>query len=376
MIRNLTLFFTRGVSLRTWSMLGMLEREVAIYRRLIQHGFQVSFVTYGDASDLEFADKLGGIQVLCNATGMPLEQYESLLVSVHGDALKQRGVIKTNQTFGGELALQTARELGRPFVARCGYMWSLNAAREHGEDSPAAAEARRVEERVFGSADRIVVTTDAMRMNVVQRMPHVADRITVIPNYVDTDLFRPLGQMRDELSLVFIGRIAPEKNLAALLAAIRPLAVKLTLIGEGKLRPELQRQSADLDGRVTWEGNVPNSQLPEYVNRAGIFVLLSLYEGHPKALLEAMACGVAVIGADSPGIREVIRHGETGYLCGTDPVSIRAALEDLLRQPELVKELGRNARQYVVEHYSLDRIFNLESALLHEVAARQCPPDS
>ncbi len=116
---------------------------------------------------------------------------------------------------------------------------------------------------------------------------------------------------------------------------------------------------------------MPNAQLPGYVNRAGIFVLLSLYEGHPKALLEAMGCGVAVIGADSPGIREVIRHRETGYLCGTDPLSIRAAIEELLGRPELVSELGRNARQYVKEHYSLDRIFSLESVMLHEVAASQ-----
>ncbi len=368
---HLTLFFTRGVSLRTWGMLGMLEREVAIYRRLVESGFDVSFVTYGDASDLAYADKLGGIKVLCNETGMPLEQYQSMLLSVHEGALRHRGVIKTNQTLGGELALQTARTLGRPLVARCGYMWSLNAGREHGEQSPAAIEARRVEELIFSAADRVVVTTDAMRLNVAQRLPDVAGRVQVIPNYVDTDLFRPLETVKDEPSLLFVGRIAPEKNLAALLEAIRPLEVKLTLIGEGKLRPELQRQFADLDGRVTWEGNVPNAQLPAYVNRAGIFVLLSLYEGHPKALLEAMGCGVAVIGADSPGIREVIRHRETGYLCGTDAVSIRAAIEELVGQPELVSELGRNAREYVKENYSLDRIFRLESAMLHEVEASQ-----
>lgn len=365
---HLTLFFTRGVSLRTWSMVGMLDREIAIYRKLAENGFQVSFVTYGDASDLAYADRLGPIQILCNEIGMSLEQYEHALLSLHGHALRNRGVIKTNQTLGGELALQMARSLGRPLVARCGYMWSLNAGREHGEQSPAATEARRVEEVVFRAANQVVVTTDAMRSNVAARMPEVADRVAVIPNYVDTDLFRPESRSHEELSLVFVGRIAPEKNLAALLEAIRPLDVKLTLIGEGKLRPSLQREFADLDARVSWEGNVPNAQLPGYVNAGGIFVLLSLYEGHPKALLEAMACGVGVIGADSPGIREIIRHKETGYLCGTDPLSIRAAIEELVSRPELVRELGRNARQYVVENYSLDRIFSLESAVLHNVA--------
>jgi glycosyltransferase involved in cell wall biosynthesis len=365
---HLTLFFTRGVSLRTWSMVGMLDREIAIYRKLVDNGFRVDFVTYGDASDLAYADKLGPIKILCNETGMPLEQYEASLLSLHGSTLRAEGVIKTNQTFGGELALQTARAFGRPLVARCGYMWSLNAGREHGEHSPAAMEARRVEELVFRAADKVVVTTEAMRSNVTERMPDVAGRVAVIPNYVDTNLFRPDGRSVAEPSLVFVGRIAPEKNLSALLEAIRPLDVRLTLIGEGKLRPVLQREFADLDGRVSWEGNIPNAQLPGYVNAGGIFVLLSLYEGHPKALLEAMACGVAVIGADSPGIREVIRHQETGYLCGTDVLSIRAAIEELKGRPELVSELGRNARDYVLENYSLDRIFSLESAMLREVS--------
>ncbi len=139
--------------------------------------------------------------------------------------------------------------------------------------------------------------------------------------------------MRDETTLIFVGRIAPEKNLSALLEAIQPLQVRLVLIGEGKIRPELQRRFPSLNGRISWEGNVPNSELPEYLNRAGLFILPSLYEGHPKALIEAMACGLPVIGADSPGIRELIRHGETGYLCGTEPESIRKAIQDLLDQP-------------------------------------------
>jgi glycosyltransferase involved in cell wall biosynthesis len=366
---HLMLFFTRGVSLRTWSMMGNLEREVAIYRRLIDLGFQVSFLTYGDASDLDYADKLGNIRVLCNESAYPLEEYESRLMEIHGPALRTATVIKTNQTYGGELALSTAQLLRIPFVARCGYMWSFNAAREHGPESPVAREARRVEDKIFRHAHRVVVTTEAMRQMVEQRLPETVARVLVIPNYVDTETFRPSERGEGERSLVFVGRIAPEKNLAALLEAIRPLRIRLTLIGEGRLRPELHRQFSDLDGRVTWEGNVPNPLLPEYLNQAGIFVLPSLYEGHPKALLEAMACGLAVIGGDSPGIRDVVRHGETGYLTGTDPASIRAAIEEFLGRPGLVERLGLNGREYVVRNYSLERILAMEASMLREVDA-------
>jgi glycosyltransferase involved in cell wall biosynthesis len=78
-----------------------------------------------------------------------------------------------------------------------------------------------------------------------------------------------------------------------------------------------------------------------------------------------------VLGADSPGIRELIRHGKTGYLCGTDSEDIRLALEELLTRSTLLKELGSNARKYVVENYSLNKIGNMELNMLKEVANRQ-----
>jgi len=351
-------------------MFGSLEREIAVYLYLIEHGFDVSFVTYGSASDLEYAEQLKGIRILCNESGMPLEDYEKALLSSHAKALSSCHVIKTNQTYGAELALEAARFFRKPFVARCGYMWSQNAAREYGYDSSTATEARRVEEKVFLAADRVIVTTPAMRQDLLERCAAAGPRIAVIPNYVDVGAFRPDGSERDPATGIFIGRIAPEKNLAALLEAIHSLEVNLILIGEGKLRPELQQQFEGLNSRVRWEGNIPNSKLPEYLNHAGFFVLPSLYEGHPKALIEAMACGTPVIGADSPGIRELIRHETNGLLCGTDPASIREAIEQIMTVPELALKLGTNARQYVIENFSLEKIGALELSYLREVVGR------
>lgn len=365
---HLVLFFTRGVSLRTWSMVGMLEREIAVYRRLLDRGFDVSFVTYGDGADLDYAEALGGIRVLCNRDGLPPERYEAMLLAVHGKVLGTASVFKTNQTNGAELALWAGQTLGKPLIARCGYLWSLNAEREYGQDGQWAIEARRVESKVFPAAQRVVVTTEAMRQNIIARMPEVAGRVVVIPNYVDTESFRPIIGEEQANTLLFVGRIAPEKNLDALLEAIEPLPVKVTLVGEGRLRPALQSRFAGLDSRVTWEGNVPNAQLPAYMNRASVCVLPSFYEGHPKVILEAMACAKAVLGTDSPGIRELIRHGDTGWLCGTDPLSIRAAIGELLAGPGLRTALGANARRFVLETHSLDRVLEQEIAVITDVA--------
>ncbi|MEK8023200.1 MAG: glycosyltransferase family 4 protein, partial [Candidatus Hydrogenedentota bacterium] len=169
--------------------------------------------------------------------------------------------------------------------------------------------------------------------------------------------------------ILFVGRLSPEKNLRALLDAIRPLDVNLTIVGEGSLRTALEERSADMASRIRWRGIVPNAELPKHMDKAALYVQPSLYEGHPKTLIEAMACGLPVIGGDSPGIRDLIRHGETGWLCGTDPAGIREAIQTLMSRPDLRKQLGENARRHALDHFSLDRVVDLELSVLSEAAA-------
>lgn len=367
---RLALFFTRGTSLRFWQHYAILARELALYRRLQERGVSVTFVTYGDASDLAFARMLPGIRILCNRWGLPSQRYERWLPLLHGWYLWQTDVYKSNQTDGADVALRAARLWRKPMIARCGYVWSEFMARQQGDDSAAAHHARTLEQTVFTAAQRVVVTTAAMQQSVTQRFPDAAPRTTVIPNYVDTEHFQPNGAGSQDGQLIFVGRLSAQKNMASLLAAIEPLDVNLTVIGSGDLREDLQRRFAGLDGRVRWRGYVPHPQVPTLLNQASLFVLPSHYEGHPKALLEAMACGLPVIGADVPGIRDVIRHGENGWLCGPDPASLRAAIQELLARPQLRAELGRNARQHVLDHFALDRIVEMDLAVLREAAAR------
>lgn len=368
---HLVLFFTRGVSLRTWAFTGMLDRETAIYQRFIEKGAEVSFVTYGDSSDLCYADRLGKIRILCNVFSETLERYEEKLMELHGEALASASMIKTNQTNGAIAALRVARLLGVPLMARCGYLWSANAAREHGINSEQAKEARRTEQEVFSAADAVVVTTSLMKSDIIDRLPEVAGKIYVIPNYVDTKLFRPISTPIIHDCILFVGRIAPEKNIDLLLEVLSSLPARLRIIGEGRLRPTLQDRFCHLHDRVTWEGTVPHTELPLYINEATAFVLPSSYEGHPKALLEAMACESAVVGGDSPGIREIIRHGDNGLLSELKPFSLRETIRRLMRDSELRRHLGVRARRYVVDKYSLEKITRKEWELVCMLLKRE-----
>jgi glycosyltransferase involved in cell wall biosynthesis len=332
---------------------------------------QVRFVTYGDSRELDFADRLPGMTIHCNRWNLPLNIYTRLLPWMHAPGLQRSDVIKTNQLNGVQVAVRAARLWRKPLIARCGYMWSEFVARHQDAAldtiTPAVQRARAVEDDSFRRATRIVVTTDAMADAVKQRVPSAATKTAIVPNYVATDHFAPFHGQPTSVDILFVGRLAAQKNLAALLEAIVPLDLRLMIIGSGSLSEPLQQRFASIAPRIQWHPNVPNHELPRYMNAAHIFVLPSHYEGHPKALIEAMSCGLPVIGTDVPGIRELIRHGETGYLCGTAPEDIRAAIQTVLADADLRSTLGKNARRYVLEHFALDQIAEQELALLREV---------
>ena len=362
---HLVLFFSRNTSLFAWDEVGMLDREVALYQILQRKGLQVSFVTNGNSKDLEYQGRIPGIRIVCNQWKLPEHLYHRSLAWVDRSLWRGHVTIKSNQVKGSEAARRVAERFGKPFIARCGYLHSNFAERQFGLDSPQAQRARDLEQRTFSAADRIVVTTERIRDKVIRRYSLPSDRVEVIPNYVDTILFSP-GNGRSDIRnrICFVGRLIEQKNLTALLDAVKGLDVELLIVGNDAMRDQLERKVATEKLPVRFLGNVPNRQLPALLNTASLFILPSLYEGHPKALIEAMSCGLPVIGADVPGINDLIQHGVTGWLCGTSPAELRRAICQVLHDDDLRLRLGRQARTFALEHFSLDRIAALEYDLI------------
>lgn len=366
---RLTLFFTRGISLQTWYQKGMIDREIALYQRLQQKGIDITFITYGNRSDRDLAHLIPNIKILCNSWGLSQWRYQRWLHLIHAPWLAKTDIIKTNQTNGADIAYKAAKLWRKPLIARCGYMWSEFTATQKGQDSPEYQNVHNIETEVFNAAKKVIVTTPMMAEDIKQRIPRAYPHTVIIPNYVESDRFYPQDNIKPDFDLIFVGRIAPQKNITALLEAIAPLDVSLLVIGNGQLKESLQQKFAYLGDRVHWKGNVSNRELPNYLHRGRVFILPSHYEGHPKALIEAMSCGLPIIAANSPGIKEIITHGENGWLCNTDAESIRNGIKELLAQPQLRAKLGRNAHKYATDNYALDKIVDTELKLLQQVLA-------
>jgi glycosyltransferase involved in cell wall biosynthesis len=371
---TLTVTFSAGVSLHTWRRIGSLEREMAIYRQMEPHLQQINFVTYGGPWDALTGRQLQPLKILASLWTRSASLTERLVWMTHRRALQATDIIKTNQIPGSDVAVRLSRRCGAALLVRCGYVWSLNRSRET-DNREDVERVRRIERDAFRASDLAVVTTEANRSYVVDAHDLDPAKVRVIPNYVDTDHFTPIASSESPPGpgrLVFVGRLAPEKNLSALLSALYQLkqdgaAPHLLLVGDGPLRRALRQQAAALGLEVDFLGSVPHYELPALFHSCDAFVLPSLYEGHPKSLLEAMACGLPVIGCDVPGVREEIVDGQSGVLCATSAEALAAAIRRVFDDGDLRQRLGGSAAEYVRSRYSLTSVADSELALLREL---------
>jgi glycosyltransferase involved in cell wall biosynthesis len=366
---HLILFFSTGVSLQTWAQVGMLDRELALYRKYVEHGWKVSVVTYGGKEDLELKERLKGINIICNRWNFPIKLYIKYLPFLYASIFESADVIKSNQLKGAEVACKVASYWNKIFVFRSGFLWTSLSKERSFTETPASEDtnkSRHIEREIFPQAHKIIVTTEVMRRYVIDTYSIRGEKVSVIPNFVQTDIFRP-----DETKIKFpkiscVARFSEQKNLFNLIQACKDNKIALDLIGSGPLESKLIDFGRDINAEVNFLGNVPNGDIPGIINSSSAFALPSMFEGNPKALLEAMSCGLPVIGSDVPGIREIIKHKDNGYLCGTDIDSIRSAIACVMGDENLREKLGRNARNFVEENYSLDKVFEEEYQLINQ----------
>lgn len=361
---KLGLFFTTSVSLSTWKSVGNLDRELKQYIFLSKYFEIIYFFTYGGKNELSFQNNLPqNIKILPNKWYIPGKLYSFLLPFLYRKELQDVDIYKTNQMSGAWAALIAKYLFKKKLVVRCGYeLLSLSLARSISRVK--IIFLKFIEKKVYASADNIILTSIGDKRFVTEMFPENAKKIAIVPNYVDTELFKPLDALvKEEGKIIYVGRLHSEKNLVSLVKAMVGLPVKLLMIGDGPLKKLLQNLANSLGVALEVKGNIPNEQLPIEFRKSTVFVLPSFQEGCPKSLLEAMACGVACIGTDVAGINSVIVDGENGLLCAPDSESIHRTLLKLISNKALQEYLGRGARKTIEEQFSLDLVFMKELAL-------------
>jgi len=377
---SVCLFFTYGVSLQSWRELGLLDREVLLYRKLAECGVNVAFFTYGDEGDLEFKENLQGIEIISAYADKrrPRRKLARFLRSFvlplrFCESLSSYSIMKTNQMMGAWAPLAASLLAGKCFLVRCGYEMYRTDCKQQ-KKIVRRTLSYILSRIVYSVCQCISITTqnDAKFISRIFKVPQ--EKIRVIPNFVDTALFAPFSsEWLHDSRVIYIGRLHQEKNLHNLILACAKSKVGLDIIGRGPWQAPLEAYSRSLGADVRCLGVFPNKKLPKLLAKYSVFILPSLYEGNPKSLLEAMSCGKAVIGTDVDGIREIIRHEENGLLCGTDADSLADAIKRLFSDTELRKRLGKAAREYVLHNCSIGLVVEKELSLYKDILKQTKP---
>jgi glycosyltransferase involved in cell wall biosynthesis len=247
------------------------------------------------------------------------------------------------------------------------------------ETAPPLAAALWMAERPIGRLYRhtpFEAVSESTALDLVSRgIPR--DRIRVIYNGVDTMYLTPDPGLRSPAPLfIYIGRLKRYKAVDLVIRAFAQLGddrATLEIAGTGDQRTSLEQLARELgiESRVRFLGFIPEASKLALLRRAWAATLASPKEGWGISNMEAAACGTPVIASDSPGIRESVVHGETGFLVPHGDIgAMAAAMRKLAESPSLVESMGAAGRRFA-ERFSWDRsaedtISHLEEVVMGE----------
>jgi glycosyltransferase involved in cell wall biosynthesis len=190
------------------------------------------------------------------------------------------------------------------------------------------------------------------------------DRIDIIPNGVDLSFYRPDAAVSRfaEPTLLYLGRLKKYKRVDLIIAAFAKIrarfpAARLIIAGQGDARPALDAQIRELELQqsVTLPGFVSEEEKRELFRRTWVHVLTSPKEGWGITNIEAAACGTPTIASDSPGLRDSVEDGRTGFLVPHgDVAALTARMEYLLGNATLRNQLGEHALAFA-QRFTWDR---------------------
>ncbi len=333
---------------------------------LEKRGHEVFVFTF---SDLDYVDDEANV---LRSPGLPLLDtgyYLSLSYSsVAKKLLNTMDIVHVHHPFmSGSLALRYCRPRGLPIVFTNHTRYDLysQAYLPPMADMIGVAAVQAYLPAFCRACDLVISPSAGMRDVLVSF--GVETPIDVAPNGVDLQPFQnpgcsierqTLGLGAEDIVLIYVGRLGPEKNLNFLLRSFAGVVqaydrARLVLIGDGPERENLKElvTNTGICDCVVFAGMVPYEKVPAYMKIADAFVTASVTEVHPLTVVEAMAAGLPVLGISSPGIGDTIREGENGYLVpNEDMASFTAKMVRLVREDDFRRQMGETARQTVAEY--------------------------
>jgi D-inositol-3-phosphate glycosyltransferase len=279
------------------------------------------------------------------------------------------GVLHAHYWMSGLVAAEVSEQTGVPLVQTFHALGVVKRRVQRGRDT-SPPERVRVERELSRSATRIIASCTDEAGELV-RMGAPRPRIDIVPSGVDTELFSPSGRVAPRPRrprLLAVSRLVPRKGIDDAIRALRWVPEAELLVAGGPPVAELGadpeacrlREIAAQVGvrdRVRLLGAVPHDELPALIRSADVALCLPAYEPFGLVPLEAMACGVPVVGTAVGGLLDTVIDGVTGLLTPPgQPRAAAAAIGRLLDDPALRRALGAAGVERVQGTYTWDRV--------------------
>jgi len=212
---------------------------------------------------------------------------------------------------------------------------------------------KRMDETVYRQSDKVIAISNSIKEEMIHFLGLPASKIVVAYNGINPSEYKTGTGENTKPILLYVGRLVPQKGIEFLIESIKIIKKRtdnfiLSIAGSGILENKIKQiiQDYDLTQNVKLIGFIDKPALIDVYSNADVLVVPSLYEPFGLVNIEAMACGIPVVGSNVGGIPEIIDDGKTGLLVQPgNPEELATAITRLLENKELRKKMGAAGRK-------------------------------
>jgi len=364
---NVVLFFTYGVTLEDWVKNGSLEREIKLYKKLSENKkVKFTFITFGNKKDRNFQSYAGDIDIF------PIyEEYKyhknkflrfvySFYIGLKLNKQFQNiDLIKTNQLMGSWLAAMLKIKSKSPLIIRTGYNIFYFSLKDKKSITKKIVYFLLTQAGVLFS-DFYFVSSNQEKDFMNKYFLFTKKKLQLRRNWIDTDTSFTLNENKLQDRILSVGRLEYQKNYEYLIKSFSKSNITIDIVGEGSQINYLKKIAIENNTKCNFIENMPHEELLKIMSKYHIFVLTSLFEGNPKALLESMTMGCIPVVSKIKNNEEIITNGKNGILIDVQSDELKNIVEELLIDKKRLIEMSKYSQQTIYESYSLEKLFEIE----------------
>lgn len=359
---NVALFLTFDYSLKTWFDSGTLERELKIFKQLEERKKVKFYIfSYSENDDLIYKKYLNSINVISIYKKHPLPRnkilkylFSFLIPFKLKEELKKIDIIQQNQLQGSWVSMLCSILYKKPYFLRTGYdMYQFSI---YENKSFFIKNLYKILTFISIKYSDLYSVTSVKDYDFLSKNFKNTKNLVIRPNWVEQQNIE--NNNRTTNRILCVGRLTYQKNLYYLLQEFKNTKDKYTIdfIGLGEELEDLKAYAKKNNVSVKFLNRKSHSELMEIYKNYQFFISTSLFEGHPKTLIEAMSSGCTVFASNIPAHKEIINNYENGILFDLKKGELIKIFEKYKLETVFLKDIGKNAMNTTLKKYSINSL--------------------